>query len=395
MCLSKSIHPAKPASRDCYPPHMAKRPSKPDAREPAAATSAEIPLGPECRVALFFGPEVYLRHGYTDQIKAAVEKAGQEVQVVRFDGVTAQPADVLDECRSMALLAPYKIVIVDDADQLITPKKKGDDESESDDEDSKDTGKRRAMLERYVQSPCDNVTLVLRSEGWRKGNLDKYAAKVGVVRECKPLDEGRAANWTAARAKQKYGRSIHVDAVELLVSSLNRDLARIDGELMKLAGATKEGEAITAALVESLVTPVAQERKPWELGDVLLNPNPAGAMSKLHELVDRCGIDPILLRWTSLDTATKLHWVAQEIARGVPPAGAGRSIKFFFGPRAEASRRVGKDAGAKACSALLRECVEADWKAKTGQGDAFHGMEALVLSFARTAALNAGRQASR
>lgn len=374
---------------------MAKRPAKPEAKEPASEAGTEIPLGPECRIAIFYGPEVYLRHGFTDQIKAAVEKVGHEVQVVRFDGVTAQPVDVLDECRSMALLAPYKIVIVDDADQFITPKKKGDDETEGDDEDSKDTGKRRAMLERYVQSPCDNVTLVLRSEGWRKSNLEKYAMKVGVVRECKPLDEGRAANWTAARAKQKYGRAIQVDAVELLVSSLNRDLARIDGELMKLAGATKEGEAITADLVERLVAPVAQERKPWELGDVLLNPNPAVAMNKLHELVDRCGIDPVPLRWAALDTATKLHWVAQEISRGVPPAGAGKSIKFFFGPRADGSRRVGKDAGARACSALLRECVEADWKGKTGQGDAFHGLEALVLSFARTASLNARRAPGR
>ena len=57
------------------------------------------------------------------QKRKAVENAGNEVQVMRFDGVTAQPADVLDECRSLALLAPYKIVIVDDADQFITPKR--------------------------------------------------------------------------------------------------------------------------------------------------------------------------------------------------------------------------------------------------------------------------------
>ncbi len=394
---------------------MAKRPAKSDSSAAAPPATTEIALGPGCRVAIFHGPEVYLRTGYTEKLKQAVEQTGQDVQVMRFDGVTAQPADVLDECRSMALLAPYKIVIVDDADQFITPKrfqieedgnekgsKKQPDIAEANrreaaamDEKPKDDGKRRAMLERYAQSPCDNVTLVLRSEGWRKGNLDKMVQSVGVVRECAVLEEGRAANWTATRAKQHYGRAMEVAAVELLVSSLNKDLARIDGELMKLAGATKEGEAISAALVEMLVAPVAQQRKPWELSDVLLNPDPAAAMVKLHELLDRCGIDPVPLRWACLDTATKLHAVSQEIARGVPPAAAGKSIKFFFGAKAEGSRRVGKNAGSGACAALLRGCVEADWKGKTGQGDPVHGLEALVLSFARTATLNTGRPAGR
>lgn len=346
-------------------------------------------------MAIFHGPEVYLRSGYTEQLKSAIEKAGHEVQVIRFDGVTAAPADVLDECRSLSLLAPYKMVIVDDADQFITPKKSGDGEDDESEDESKDSGKRRAMLERYVQSPSEQVTLVLRSEDWWKGKLDKLALKVGVVKECAPLDKKRAANWAATRARQTYGRSMEVSAVELLVSSLNGDLARIDGELAKLSGTTREGETISAALVERLVAPVAQERKPWELSDVLLNADPSSAMNKLHELLDRCGIDPVALRWACLDTATKLHAVSQEIARGVPAAAAGKSFKFFFGAKADGCRRVGKNAGPGACAALLRECVEADWRGKTGQGDAVHGLEGLVLSFARTASLNTGRPGGR
>lgn len=387
---------------------MAKRVAKSEAKEPVPGGSGEIVFGPACRVAIFHGPEAYLRNGFTDQLKTAIEQAGNEVQVIRFDGVTAQPVDVLDECRSMALLAAYKMVIVDDADQFITPKKFAEELEDSEksskragpvaEEPSdalKEVGKRRAMLERYVQAPCDNVTLVLRAETWRKGNLDKYAQKVGVVKDCAPLEEGRVANWTAARSKQKYGRAIEVAAVELLVSSLNRDMARIDAELAKLSGASKEGESISADLVERLVAPAAQERKPWEISEFLFDSNPAGAMEKLHELIDRCGIDPVPLRWACIDTATKLHAVSQEIARGVAPAAAGKSIKFFFGTRLEGSRRVGKNAGPRVCAALLRECIDADWRAKTGQGDPVHGLEALVLAFSRASALHAGGAAGR
>lgn len=380
-----------------YHLRVAKRPAKSESTS-ASEPSREITLGPDCRVALFKGPELFLRNGFTEQLQSAIEKTGREVQVIRYDGVTAAPVDVLDECRSMALLAPYKLVIVDDADQFITPKRKVKAEdpaaespdSEDDDDEPRDNAKRRAMVERYVQSPSEGVTLVLRAERWIKSNLEKYIAAVGIVKDCEPLDVSRACNWTATRARQRYGRAIQVPAVEGLVAALNADLARIDSELAKLASATKEGESISLELVERLVAPVAQERKPWELGDVLLNPNAAPAMNKLHELIERSGIDPVPLRWAAIDTAAKLHVVAQEIARGVPPAAAGKSIKFFFGPRAEASRRVGKTAGPGACADLLHEAIEADWRAKTGQQEATRGLEALVLAFARTSALHAG-----
>lgn len=395
---------------------MAKKPSKPESKDAGPKTTGTVPLGPACRVAIFHGPEAYLRHGYTEQLKQAVKQAGHDVQVCRYDGATASPADVLDECRSMALLAPYKVVIVDDADLFLAPSRarkatqdqEGDDESaptstkpddrgkgDDKEQESQEGARRRAMLERYAQAPCDNVTLVLRARVWRKGNLDKHAEKVGTVIDCGMLDDARAATWTRAKCRQTHSRDIEPAAVELLVRCLNADLARISTELAKLAGATKDGEIITAAHVERLVPPAAEERKPWELGDVILNPNPTPGMNKLHELLDRCGFDPILLRWTCIDTAAKLHTVAQRIARGASPYSAGEGLKAFFGQRAEACRRIGKSAGPAACASLLREAVRADWRAKTGQQDAVRGLESLVLDFSRAANINTSAHPDR
>jgi DNA polymerase III delta subunit len=295
------------------------------------------------------------------------------------------------------------MVVVDDADQFITPKRRSsaetrageEDGSADEDEGDAEGGSRRPMVERYVQSPSEMVTLVLRAPGWRKGKLDALIAAVGVIKECEPLEAGRAANWTATRAKQAYGRDMRVEAVERLVEALDGSLARIDGELQKLAAAAPPGEAITLEMVERLVAPVAAERKPWELADCLLNPDPSVGLGKLHQLMEESGIDPVPLRWGCIDLASKVHAMAHEIAGGVPPAGAGRGLKFFFGPRAEAGRRAAAALGPRSAAALLRECVEADWRGKTGQEDPARGLEALVLRFAEVARLSAGRGVGR
>lgn len=372
---------------------------KPATKADGPVKSGEVALGPGCRMAIFHGDEAFLRTGYTDQLKKVVEQAGHEVQVVKFDGETATPADVLDECRSMGLLAGYKIVVVDRADEFLKEPGESEEAEEKAEAPGASRGRsstRRAMLERYAQSPSDGVTLVLRAEGWRpKTNLEKYVEKIGLVIECALLDARRAAAWAVTRAHRTYTRTLEPDAAELLVESLSRSLSRIDGELLKLAGATKPEEPINAELVTRLVTVVAEERKPWVLADQLLNPDPAPGLTLLHELVDSDGIDPVPLRWACMDLAAKIHILAHEIAGGTAPSAAGRSFKFFFGPKAEAARRAAQAAGPARAAGLLAEAVEADFRGKTGQGDPVMGLERLVMEFSRLASLSAGRGSVR
>ena len=68
-------------------------------------------------VVILHGKDEFLRQQYTGQLKHELgEVHGSDgVQMVRFDGVTAQVADILDECRSMGLMAPHKLVVVDAA----------------------------------------------------------------------------------------------------------------------------------------------------------------------------------------------------------------------------------------------------------------------------------------
>lgn len=345
-------------------------------------------MGPGCRIALFTGPDAFMRTGYTDQLRAALEAAGIKPQIVRFDGSTASVADVLDECRSFGLLAEHKLVVVDDADLLIK------EPGESEDGDAAPTDsevegvrqpsklKRRAILERYAAAPSDSATLVLRSSTWRPGNLDKAIAQVGLIKKCDPPEPAKALAWMVSRCRSAYQRALDPAAAEALLESVGVDLALLDAELAKLSLSVRPDEPIGVELVESMVPARSRESKAWVLADYLLNPDPRPALAKLRELIDRADIDPVPLRWACTDTAMKLHTISRELAQGVPPAAAGKTLKLWgsMGERYKsAARRLRPDVAAD----LLRACIESDYRAKTGQADPALGLELLVMRFAQ------------
>lgn len=371
---------------------VAKRPAKKEKSDTPVERRGERKIGPECRVLLLVGEDAFLRLGYTDQLRKAIEEAGESTQITRFDGGSSSPADVLDECRSMGLLAGYKIVVVDDAHEFVTSGARGGDAGadESEEPASRDSS-RRAMLERYVQAPCEGVTLVLRAPSWRKGNLDKMIEAVGRIVPCDRLTPERAALWTTQRCLRTHQREIDPSAAELLVRALNADLASIDAELLRLSAAVDAGARITTKDVERFVRPVLEAEDAWRFGDHLLSGSARAGVEKLHEMIDQRGVDPVPLRAACISVASKLHAVSREIERGVPLAATGKGLKMFWGPQAEAIRRVAASAHPDACAALLQHCLDADFKGKTGREDPVRGLEWCVIQFANLVRLSAAR----
>ena len=362
---------------------MAKRPSKP--KEPDVAPSKAVELGPECPVALFVGPEAFLRQYYTDDLRTKIEKSGAAVEVLRFDGESATVADVLDECRSMGLMAQHKVVVVDNADQFVKePGETDEDDAPAADQPGSRAGStRRELLERYAEAPCPNATLVLRAEkNWRPGKLDKLIARRGVVMPCKTPDGPAILRWMVGRARNVHTRELEPKAAEALLDAIGPELSRLDAELAKIASGLKPGETITIDLVARLVTPRSLEDKPYALSPFLLAPDPSVGLTKLREMIELAGMSSIPLRWAMIDTALKLHSLSREVAQGVSPQAAGRTLNLW-GEAGQAVRAAGVHADPAAAARLVGACVESDMREKTGQGDPELGLELLCLSFTR------------
>lgn len=364
------------------------------AKRPSSSPS----LDRNCRVAVIHGEDDMLRSLHAENLRKTLEEAHGEVDVIGFDGATTQAADVLDECRSFGLIARYKLVIADNADQLVK-------------EDN------RPLFERYVQSLIDaaehegglnagpgvGATLVLRSRTWRSGKLDKLIEKVGVIVECKPPTTAKAAEWAMARAAKRHTATLERDAAELLVDRVGAELGKIESELGKLAAAAPDPKSpvITRALVADLVGS-SREEDPWIIQSRFLAPTPTPAIPAASRSdrarqamaakasrniravrdsidVSRNPVQPVI--YSVIDLARKIHGCSAASRAGINPREIFSALKLW-GPSGEAIMERGRAIPPPAARALFRDCVEADARLKTGRGEGDLTLERLAIRFA-------------
>lgn len=324
-----------------------------------------IKLDGQTRVAVFHGKEPFLRSEYTSKLKAALEEAHGEVDVIHFDGNTSQVADVLDECRSFGLMQQHKLVVVDEADQFVK-------------EDS------RPLIERYAQQPSDSATLVLRTQRWNKGKLDKLIEKVGSIVKCDSVSPGVAMGWAIKRCEKRHETTIDRDAAALLIEKIGADLGRVDTELAKLASGTAPGKPITISAVVELVG-TSREDEVWGIQSTLLANDPEVILGAIRDALDISRHPPVLISYACIDLARKLHGASRGLRAGHQAWDVAKALKLW-GPSRDsimaAAARINPDAAA----GLLRAAVEADTAQKTGLGRPERSLEMLAVKFASVSA---------
>lgn len=329
---------------------MAKRSSK-------ATATQDQGVDARWRVVLLAGKEIYLHAAWTKQIRQALEEAHGGVDVVLYDGATARPAEVLDDCRSMGLMQPYRLVIVDQADQFVK-------------EDS------RPIVERYAQAPSETATLVLRAEKWNKGKLDAMIESCGSILACDPPANARA--WLADHAK-RAGIRISPEAIGLLLDRVGDDLGRLHGELEKLSLAAGDlGGDITESLVAEMVG-ATREEDLWKNQSRLLSRDPNIALGHLHMLLDRSPREAAVpVAYMCMDLARKIHGCSRGMRQGIPPGVLSKDLRLWG---AEAIFDIARAADPDKAGEVFAQAVGVDHRQKTGVGDASRALEVLTLRF--------------
>ena len=323
------------------------------------------------RVVVLAGKEAFLRSEYTSRIRAVLEEAHSEVDVVRFDGASDSPADILDECRSFGLMQQHKIVLVDAADQAVKEAS-------------------RPLFARYVENPSEGATLVLRAERWYKSKLDGAIEKVGAVVKCDETTPAVAVRWAMGRCEKRHGAVLDQDAAAMLVDRVGTGLARLDSELGKLAlaaepsgagkGAGNDLPRVTTRVVVEFVGRTREEEV-WAIQESLLRGSPEHAITQLRAILDNAprGAN-IPVSWACADLARKLHASCAGQHQGENTFGLGKSLKLW-GPSRDAILGKGREMDPRNTAALLAAAVESDRRQKTGVGRPDRVLECLALRF--------------
>jgi len=327
-----------------------------------AAATSRAPNA-EDRVVVLVGKELFLRSQYTSMLREKLVEAHGEIETFKFSGETAEPAMVLDECRSFGLMASHKLVIVDEADQFVKA----------------DT---RPMLERYAQNPSEQATLVLRGAKWNKGKLDDAIAQAGLILRCDDVEPAVAVRWAQARAGKAYESSIDPRAASALVERLGADLGKIDSELSKLATAAGKGNAITIELIVELVG-MTREDDVWAIQEVLLCGDATRTLKELHVILNNSGKGThVPVSFACCDLARKLMGIAQGMEQGLNANALAKEMKLW-GPSRDPIMHAARRVGAMRARKLFDECVRADVALKSSMGTPMRTLEMLALSFSR------------
>lgn len=337
---------------------MAKRGSK-KADAPSALTG-------QTRIAVLHGPDGVMQRIKLDELRGALETAHDGLDVFRFDGKSAELAEVFDELRGYSLMASYKMVVVDDADDFIT--------------------KHREPLERYWDHPVDHATLVLRCASWSATTrLHKNLPEGGAIVDCSAPTPAEAVKWLVGRAQSEHKTQLPREAAQRLVDRLGPALGPLDGEVAKLALMVEPGAPITVDLIDQVVGRTSDE-KAWEVQEAVLASLARGesgaAIVKAHELVKAAGQPEVLIVYFVADLMRKLALGRAMKSQGAPNGEIGRTLKIWPQSRQqlffEAMERVSSSTPGR----LLDRIIGLDARAKSGLGEPMRNLECFAAGLA-------------
>ncbi|MBX3382092.1 MAG: DNA polymerase III subunit delta [Phycisphaeraceae bacterium] len=337
--------------------------AKPTRSAPAdKKISARSPLSADWRIVLLIGDDIFLQQDATRRLREALAARHGDVDVFSFDGAAAQPAPVLDECRSFGLLAGHKLVIVNDAEQLVK-------------EDA------RPLFERYAAAPADGSTLLLRANSFIEGKLGEAIRAVGAVLSCEPPTDQEAFAWITTDGAARHAVSLDRAAATILLERVGPDLARLDSEMGKLAAAAGESKAITPDLVREFVG-LSRDEEIWAIQSRLVAGKPTDRLRELRYIFDVSRTPPQLVLYALTDLSRKIHAACRAAKAGANEFHIAKALRLW-GDSRDAILGAARTTDPARALAVFRACVDADRRSKSGLGNAERAAEISVLRLPR------------
>lgn len=201
--------------------------------------------------------------------------------------------DLLAQARTLPMMAPRRVVIVYEAERLLSPKKSPEDDVPPPARSAGGAAKRKRgltpseELEAYFEAPEPLTTMVFVA-----GSLDenrrlvKLARTHAVAIDCGTLqDEAEAARWVRMRL-EKEGLTIEPQAVSLLLNGTGLRLARIRAAVDRVALFAAGEKTVTPRHVRDVVQPHDEPGKDFPLGKAIWNGNTRAALREIAVQLD-------------------------------------------------------------------------------------------------------------
>jgi DNA polymerase-3 subunit delta len=261
----------------------------------------QIEAGETAPIYLLEGDDLQSRHDFAAEFAAAVDEGLRAFNVQSFYANEASTvgardqliADILGAARTLPMMAPRRVVVVHEAERLLSPRKAKDEEDETPRPAEPADKKRRKSvtpteeLEQYIASPEPLTTLVFVAGALDAGRrLVKHVRKHAVIVNCGALDsDGEAARWIQKRL-EKERLAIEPRAIRMVLEATGLSLGRIRAEVEKLALYAADDRTITPRHVQDLVLATDEPTEGPVVGMAIKDGNAGRALSEIAALWD-------------------------------------------------------------------------------------------------------------
>lgn len=200
--------------------------------------------------------------------KHALDDADKEFNQTVVYGKDTELSSILSLAKQFPMMSDYQVVIVKEAQNIKEFAKKG-----SADDDEGDSTPSNAVIQAmiaYLKSPLPSTILVFCYKYKtvdKRGALGKALQKQSVYFESKKLYDNQLPEWITSYVKE-HKHQINAKAAFLMAEFLGNDLSKIANELSKLFINLKDGEEISAELIQENIG-ISKEYNVFELQNAL------------------------------------------------------------------------------------------------------------------------------
>lgn len=236
-----------------------------------------------------------------EELIQSIDEGVQAFNVDRLDasGATSAAAreallsELLTAARTLPMMAPRRLVVLQRADALLFPKGKKDDEEEGGLADKPEPPPRARKaapaedpIESYIQSPEPTTTVVFVTESLPMNRrIGKMLATQAVVTFGTEVSEGDAVRWVEGQARAAKV-AIDAAAVRTLVARTGTNVVRLRSAVERLLLYAMGQSRISVEDVKQAVTAAPDTPENFGIANAIRRNDAAGALRELELALD-------------------------------------------------------------------------------------------------------------
>jgi DNA polymerase III subunit delta len=299
-------------------------------------------------VYLIYGDEDLLLERAVRRLRARLAQvADLDFNMETFDGESASADDVIAAANTLPFMSDRRLVIVRGVDKM-------------------PTSALQALAD-YAANPANHTCLVLVARKIAK-NTRLFKA-VDAAKGTAEYKAPRRNEYPRAVAEMFHerGRAISIDAAELLVGAVGRDLRRLETEVDKAVAYCGANTKLTRSDIEGVISTVAAVSV-FDLTDAVGNRNVTTALRLLAELIGQGesapGVHAMVVRHIR-----QLLSARALLDRGATATGIARDVGMADWQARKVAQQAGRFTAGELIDAL-RGGADAELRMKTSQADA-------------------------